>query len=373
MDVGADNFRFTLEEKNGLAEDCQTIREPQTTELHVDSLDRYLPSQFQTIAGPNYAFNAFGSQVIAKAMGPIVLSSTQSGVNTFIQTSRPLSYGYYSRLAITQMNLHFRVPTFVTDYNDLLSFVYTTAPGAGVANAIRFPQGYYTYADAAAYMQAQFRLLPGLGAMTVTPPTVLDAFPNTVIPSFSFATNSATTLYFVFLSPAGPGSQGTQENIGRCGRTLGLDRASYGFTPEYFVGPQQTTAPVPWTAVTAGVPNFLPTDYIDIVSQSLTNYKDAKDTNTSLSAPNAVIGRVWLSECPLVYSGPDSGIPVSPSVLGFGPLSFCKSWDNPNWCQWSPNQSIDKIDIKLLDMWGNQLYWTPFYNTEWQMTITLTE
>jgi len=373
MDVGADNFRFTLEEKNGLAEVCETTREPKTTELHVDSLDRYLPSQFRTIATANYAFNSFGSQVIAKAMGPIVLSSTQSGVNTVIQTSRPLSYGYYSRLAITQMNLHFRMPTFVTNYNDILTFVYTTA-GVGTAGTIQFPQGYYTYDDAAAYMQTQFRLLPGLGAMTVTPPNVLDAGPlASVVTGFTFTTNSATTLYFFFLSPVAPGNQTNQEAIGRCGRTLGLDRAAYGFSPEYFVGPQQSTSPVPWVNVTSGPPNWLPTDYIDIVSQSLTNYKEAKDTNSSLSAPNAVIGRVWLSECPLVYPGPGSGIPVSPAVLGFGPLSFCKSWDNPNWCQWSPNQSIDKIDIKLLDMWGNQLFWSPFYNTEWQMTITLTE
>lgn len=373
MDVGADNFRFTLEDKNGLAQDCQTTREPQTTELHVDSLDRYLPKMFTAFNTGTYAFDTFGSQVIAKTMGPIVLSSTQSGVNTIVQTSRPLSYGYYSRLAITEMNLHFRVPTFIDNYNDLLPFVYTTA-GVGNPGTINFPQGYYTYQDAATYMQTQFRTYPGLGAMTVTPPNVLNATPPaTVVPGFTFNTNSATTVYFYFLSPVAPGSQLTQEAIGRCGRTLGLDRASYGFAPEYFTGNQQTTAPVGWTTVSPGAPNFLPTDYIDVVSQSLTNYKDAKDTTSSLSAPNAVIARVWLSECPLVYTAPGSGIPVSPSVLGFGPLSFYKSFVNPNWCQWSPNQSIDKIDIKLLDMWGNQLFWTPFYNTEWQMTITLTE
>ena len=143
MDVGADNFHFALEDKNGLKEDTRSFREPKTTELHVDSLDRYKPSDFQT----NAVFENFPNQSLSKGAGPILLNSNQSGANVRIDTGRALINGYFSRLAITQMNLNYRVPTVVTGVNDVL-FFKTFAPAATL-RTVTIPQGYYTYASMA--------------------------------------------------------------------------------------------------------------------------------------------------------------------------------------------------------------------------------
>ena len=35
--------------------------------------------------------------------------------------------------------------------------------------------------------------------------------------------------------------------------------------------------------------------------------------------------------------------------------------------------AIDKIDIQLLDMWGDVIPWSTNYPTEWSATLTLTE
>lgn len=369
MDVGADNFRFNLDLQNGLAQDVVTAREPQTYCLHMDSLDRYLPSEFRTTA----TFTNFpNSQTVSKTAGPVLLNSRQSGTDVQIANRRSLITGYFSRVAMTELQLQFRVPTVITGYNDLITFNYNTG-GAGTAASITIPQGYYTYASMATYLQAQFRLIPALAAMTVTPPNVLDAGPlASVITGFTFTCNGGASMFF-FYAGGGSGNQQSQEVVGRAFRMLGFNRACLGFTPEFFEGAQQTAAAVPWASVVGAAPYWLPTDYVDIVSQALTNYKTTKDTNSSLIAPQGLIARVNLAECPVNGVSSTSGVPISPAILGFGPFTFYKKWDNPNWSQWSPNQGIDQIDIKLLDMWGNTLFWTPTYATEWAATLTLTE
>lgn len=375
MDVGADNFRFTLEDKNGLKENTQTIRQPKTTELHIDSLDRYTPSMLTTTT---WFTNYPNSQVIAKLAGPILLNSSLNatgypgtGLSGFasnpmvIQTSRPLSYGYYSRVALTQFFLKMQQPTILSGYNGTFTIYIGTAPGTITGQTfVNIPQGFYTYASMATAIQAALRGLTGnpLPLATVTAP----ALPGD---GYVFSTGDAAVYMAMSLTfPGGVNEDVAQQNL-RCGRNLGFNRALYGYSPEANTG-GQPGAPALWRAAAGGPPNFLCTDYVDIVSQSLTNYKDAKDTNSSIAAPNAVLGRIWLTENAVDVGG-TTGYDVT--EIGSAPISLVKTWTNPNWCQWSPNQSIDKIDIKLLDMFGQPLYWSTTFQTEWSATLTLTE
>jgi len=360
MDVGADNFRFDLDTKNGLTAPVQTWRPPATTELHIDSLDRYLPSMLQT----NAVFQNFPNQNVAKLAGPILLNSSLSGTNLNIQTSRPLTYGYYGRVALTQFQLRYQQPTFKLGYNSGGTVITGPNP-TSVTNvrAIVIPEGYYTYTTAAAALQTAMRAYTELAAATVTPPTA---------PGGGFTFNSGSgSVYMSFVWGQAGTSEAGQIIAGRFGRNLGFNRAVYGYTPDINTsgqppGPFGSTM---YLTATGGPPNFLPTDYVDIVSTSLTNYKDAKDTNTSLSAPTAVMGRIWLIE-----GTSDVGTtPTDDTTIGSAPISLVKNWSNPNWCAWSPNQTINSIDIKLLDMWGEVLPWTSTYNTEWSATLTLTE
>tara|TARA_R110000868_G_scaffold82003_2_gene231835 strand:+ start:1067 stop:2182 length:1116 start_codon:yes stop_codon:yes gene_type:complete len=371
MDVGADNFHFALEDKNGLREPTQTFREPKTTELHVDSLDRYKPSDFVS----NSVFANFPNQSLAKGAGQLLLNSSQSGTNVKIDTGRALLNGYFSRVAITQMNLNYRVPTVVTGVNDLL-FFKTFAPTA-VLRTVTIPQGYYTYASMATTLQAlMLAAAPELGvAFTVTAPNNLNpATPATsLITGFTFDTgNGAITM--VFLYGGSPGTALTsQVRVAKTFRMLGMNRSLLGFTPEFNTGGQPTADGTPYQSATGGVPNFLPTDYVDVVSQNLSNYKDAKDSNSTVQAPGCVLARIYLTECPLNWASSTNGVPVDATVLGFTSMTFCKTWQNPNWSQWSPNQTINTIDVRLLDMWGEQVFWTSSYPTEWSATLTLTE
>jgi len=347
MDVGSDNFRFTLDDPETKA---ITMRYPKTAELHLDSLDRYTVGDVPLLA--SNISNA--DQNSAKLYGPVFAAVTESATNNcIIQTKRNLIYGYMSRIALTQFNLNYNVPTIVAGYNDAFGLAY--GPGAGTPVFYAIPSGYYNVVTLAAALQVLIRATAGgvLASATVTPPTSqTTTITTSVSQGFVISSGSATLIQLV---PGGTGqSVSSANNYGRVWRMLGVNNQAQA------------------TTLTLGTPNLRPTDYVDIVSQALTNYKDTKDANSSVQSPGSVLGRIWLNECNINGQTASNGYP-DPNLVGTAPISIVKNWYNPNWSQWSPNQAINTVDISLLDMWGNPLYWTPTNPTEWSATLTVTE
>jgi hypothetical protein len=242
----------------------------------------------------------------------------------------------------------------VTGYNDK----FAIGTGVGVGGPIYYmtiPSGYYNVVTLAARLQATIRAIPGnpLPAATVTPPvSQTTTFTTQYNTGFVIASGDATVIQMI------PGVSGQSaasvNNYGRVWRMLGVN------------------SQVQATSLSFGTPNLRPTDYVDIVSNTLTNYKDTKDANSSVQSPGSVLGRIWLNEAWVNSQTATNGYP-DPNLAGTAPLALTKTWVNPNWSQWSPNVSISSIDITLLDMWGNPLFWNPSYPTEWSATLTVTE
>jgi hypothetical protein len=366
MDIGANNFQFMLDAPEKPA---QTYRYPKTAELHLDSLDRYNENDLPGIVGVNTVTT---NPNFLKLFGPIIGSASDNATNNcLIQTKRNLIYGYMSRVALTQFNLNYRVPTVVAGVND--QFAVTTGGANPITAAI--PQGYYNITTLAAAFQTALRTITGLSTATVTAPTsqsTTSPFASPITTGFSITSPIPMAFVYGFTNA----NENAQVRVARANRLLGINRAGAGYTPDV----NATAVPSPfntsialYTSVTLGIPNFLQTDYVDIVSQALTNYKDTKDANSSISSPGSVIGRIWLTEYPLSGQATNnSGWPQN-GMWGMSPMSFVKTWQNPNWSQWSPNQAINTVDITLLDMWGRPLFWSSTFNTEWSATVTVTE
>jgi len=355
MDVGADNFRFTLDDPEKKA---QTFRYPKTAELHLDSLDRYVPGVLPALTNQNTPQN------FCKYIGPIIGASSISSTNEcHIQTKRNLLYGYLSRVALTQFNLSWRVPTVVAGYNDLLSVFNGTT-----TTILTIPPGYYSATTLQATLQSLLRTVSGLGSLSVGGiDTQAIAVGGSIDVGYIIATNGSPMAF----SYAGT-SDGQADQIGRANRLIGVNRAAAGFTPDILTTSLNSIIVNPSTNFTMGIPNFRYTDYVDIVSQSLSNYKDTKDANSAVSSPAGVIGRIWLTEYPLSAQASGNAWPQD-GMWGMGPMTFTKNWQHPNWSQWSPNQAINSVDITLLDMFGYPLPWSSTNNTEWSATLTVTE
>jgi hypothetical protein len=362
MDVGADNFRFDLDTKNGLRDDAKTVRKPATTELRIDSLDRYLPNMLT----PNSLLAPFNTDpLIAKLAGPIFLPTSLSGTNLTINNGRPLVNGYFGRVALTQFMLKRDIPVVRFGVNDVLVIqVASSAAGPVVATVnIVLDEGYYTVADLASVLQTKIQASsPFLAQAFVMAPFAVG---NERSSGFRFGTGNPLNFMAITL-PSGLTRQQTTQRL-RCFRLLGVDRELLGF-PNVTDSPALPT-PTYYLEAAGTAPNLLGTDYVDIVSTALTNYKDAKDANSSLSSPGGVLARVWITENAVNVSS----APADLMNIGSRPFTIVKTWTNPNWCQWSPNQTLTTLDIRLIDMFGNGLFWTSGYPTEWSATLTFTE
>lgn len=379
MDVGADNFRFTLDDPEMKA---RTIRWPKTSELHLDSLDRYHDADLYALT--SFFGNDTSTQNIAKCVGNVYGNPGNDNAtnNCVIQTKRNLLYGYMCRIALTQFNLSYKVPTVVAGYNDKINLVLQNGPTI-TYNLVTLPQGYYNVETLRAALQTALSGISLLGALTVTAPATQTAAPTTfaqtIRTGYTIATNTGGL--GICLSLFGPGSgysTAITENIARTFRLIGVNKPSFGYLDENAIptappvaGQPSVVPALPASSFTLGVPNFRPTDYVDIVSRSLTNYKDTKDGNSSEAAPQPM-ARVWLTEYPLASQTTQYGWPQD-GMWGMAPMTFTKTWVNPNWSQWSPNQAINSVDVTLLDMWGNPLFWSSTFNTEWSATVTVTE
>tara|TARA_R110000868_G_scaffold301697_1_gene562127 strand:- start:1305 stop:2393 length:1089 start_codon:yes stop_codon:yes gene_type:complete len=362
MDVGADNFRFDLDTKNGLKKDAQTSRYPATAELHIDSLDRYLPNMLT----PNTLLAPFNTDtLVAKLAGPIYLPTSLNGVDVNINNGRSLINGYFGRVALTQFMLKRNIPTVRTGVNDVLTIVIaSSAAGPVIATAnITLDEGYYTINELAIDLQNKIQAVGGpfVQAFVLAP----FAVGNNRGSGFLFGTGNPANFMAISLPP-GLTRQQTLQRL-RCFRLLGIDRELLGF-PNVNLSPALAT-PTYYLQGAGAAPNLLGTDYVDIVSSDLTNYKDAKDANSSLGSPGAVLARVWMVESTIN----NSNDPADLLNMGSRPFTIIKTWTNPNWCQWSPNQTLNTLDIRLIDMFGNGLFWTNGAPTEWSGTLTFTE
>ena len=366
MDVGQPNFRFTLDDPEKPA---QTFRYPKTAELHLDSLDRYNSNTVPAFAGlPGTTQND------AKLLGSVWGASSTTATNgCIIQTKRNLLYGYLSRVAFTQFQLAYKVPTVVTGVNDTLAGYYTSASGDG-SFSITIPQGFYSLVTLGTTLQTLLRAANGVfSALTVVPPSNQTGIVSPIQVGYTINTTVGTTT-IAFATTSGTAALGTI--IGKTLRLIGANRASQGITPVTGSYPALAAppfpVPAPLSVFTLGPSNFRQTDYVDIISQALTNYKDTKDGNSSISSPGSVIGRIWLTEYPLSGQASGLGWPQD-GMWGMSPMTFTKTWQSPNWSQWSPNSAINTVDITLLDQWGVPLYWDNTFNTEWSATLTVTE
>ena len=361
MDVGSDNFRFTLDDPEKKA---RTIRQPTCAELHVSSLDRYTSKDGQ---------NQFLTQLSADA-NQLPGDYNYSATDCVIQApGRSMLYGYFNRLAITELQLFVRLPTLINNVNNYCYLgIYpggVISPGNLVGQIYTIPPGYYTPTLLAAAIQAAIRAqgsaLTNSSVFTVTPPTNTASVPGSgaITTGFIFRTNTSDAIFFA--QPQTTVDIDIQKAIYKFCRLVGTNGLSFRGFP----------SGIPTSTVSTFSPNFLPTDYIDIVSKALTNYKDVKDSNSNEQAPQGVIARIYLTDN-LVNAAATVNSFTDPNTIGAAPFTFTKKWLIPNWCQWSPNEAINQLDFKLLDMWGETLYWTnatSCANTEWEMTIVASE
>jgi len=373
MDVGNNDFRFTkLQADHSEEKEGKPMREPARAELHIDSLDRY------NVNSPGMPA-VVRTQQLAKLVGPVTSSLTGNNFTISGIRGRNLIYGYFERIALTQIQFFYRCPTVVsyagaggTNFsNNILYYAYyQVSTGTTTLTSITIPQGNYTPQGLALQVQTLIRagaLTPTAFTVTFSPSGVVGGLAG----QFVFSTNVAgDTFALQFPVTIGGGSEILA--------TIGFRTAKlFGFGDEAYI------AGVGGSGTVIGrTPNLLYTDYVDICSRALTKFKRVKDTNSTDLATQDVIARIYLTSAntstdPATNSSTAALSATGGTAPASVPMTFLPiintSWITPNFNKWSVEETLSSIDFQLYDMYGNPLYWNADWNTEFQATLTVSE
>jgi len=307
-------------------------RPPAYAQLLVDSLDRYVNSAPSTDASGIFVY------------------PTSSSNWTLYLNNNTLN-GLFTRLAVTQINFQWNLPTIIAGYNNLFQ-VYVISTGGDAIYDCFIQEGFYTPTTLATALQSS--LNTGAGAAG----TWAVAYNQS---GFVISLTPAPLVTSWIMYPGTNQSPARALVIQRCRETCGFSSGG-------------TATPIPALMQSSGVPSMLPTRFIDIVSAYLTKYQRAKD-NSSLRSGRVtnVIARVY-------PQAPNTSTPLTAtSSVGSQPFNLLIDYNTPKYITWSPDESLAAIDFQLVDDLG---YAVPSGSTsvsvldktcEYQLTILATE
>ena len=309
-------------------------RPPSYAYLLIDSKDRYETAQQQVLG--NIPANQFQ-----------------------VQRGNALLYGYFTRLAITQVLFDWKLPTIVTDKNDTL---YVTNVTTNTTEDIVLDEGFYTPNQLASEMASKIAASGTLGLAGMT-----CAF-NAQIGGFFFESNGDD---FCFADPTDLAlalPPDVQTLVLRTYATVGV---TSGNTSTVIPTPDQSLAP----------PNMIYTRYVDIVSKELTKYQSVKDNDTSpVNQLSQVIARVYTTPpntyipTGVVPGCPTTGATDASIALGDRAFTICVDYNTPKHIRWVPGEAIYNTDFQVFDEFGELLPWnSQFYPWEFALTIVASE
>lgn len=254
----------------------------------------------------------------------------QSPNDFTIYRNQSLLYGYFYRLAISQLQFNWDNPTIMTGVNDTFQIAVTGSNN----QAFTIPEGYYTPTTLAAAIQTIIQAAGGPYAPFTA--AYVDANGGIVVSS-----NSTDTFVFV------DNGSSLYRNTAR----------SIGLTPPNF-GPPLAVQPL-------GVPGLLYTHYVDIISRNLTKYQRVKDSDASArNVKSYIVARIYLS--------PSNNLVETTSTSGIGskPFTLTVDYATPKFIKYSPDEALSEIDLQVLDEYGEPLHWDGV-QSNWSFAFTL--
>ena len=295
----------------------QPQRPPASAQLSINSIDRYSNSV---------------TPVAQYALSQQAGAGNNTAANFQISLQRPLLSGYFTRLAVSQVQLAWSVPTIVTGVNDQLTIFDVSN---ATTTTITVTQGFYTLPTLAAAIQNAFQTVFGAGTVVPSPTTY----------GLTFATNGGGQFRFV--------SQNQPARVLNLYNMLGIVYINTSLSLS-----TQITGPT----------RLIYTSYIDIISTKLTQYMRVKDSETSQQPDTSVLCRVYM--CP-----PNQRVAIDASGNLPGSAPFTLVWDpnTPKHVKWEPNQYIYDFDIQVKDEFGSLVPWTAKGPFEFQMTLLASE
>jgi len=288
------------------------------------------------IQNPSSALLCIDSEDQLQADLKATPSNTLSGATavtpykSLIYRGQALAAGKISRIALTEVNFNWAVPT-ITPYNN--TFIIDAVTFGNISHLLTatVPEGWYNFTDLAAVLQTQ---------LTAAAVAEFGA-------GYSVTVSVDTITFFFTITILTPGGNPPWANPyiveTELSQMLGFSGQTYikNYT-DFF------------SAVRGNFPRLTYTPYIDIVSQRLTKNQHVYDNSSSINTPvRSLVTRIYLNPEGIV-SRVDEDL-----VIGASPFTINRQYSYPKQISWEPTENIDSIDLLVLDWKGRQLYSTP--------------
>jgi len=256
-----------------------------------------------------------------------------------INKNQNLMQGAFNRIQLTEMRFPWAIPNINARNNKF--YVWANTYDINDLVLVTIGEGFYTGAELATAVEKQIIAdCSGVAAGIVN----LDVqFNPRGFGEFEFSMTAGTGPFSFDIfqysdSITDPGGDSDAEWIStnQLMKTMGLYQLS-GTTDLYTTPLQGGTAPM------------LYTEYVDIVSEQLTNFQKVKDITTNVpTARQALIERLYITN--------ETSQNDPANIPGTYPFTIMRQVRTPKSIRWSGEHSIGQVDIKLYDMYGQPLY-----------------
>jgi hypothetical protein len=317
--------------------------------LAISSLDRYTTQNTD-------AFNPVSPDFTGPATQNYALVASYNNAPPYsddfqINTPGVLTYGYISKIILSQIQLQYNIPTVSVGLNDSIPIRFTVAPGVGAIATVDLPYGFYTPSELAAIAQIQINNNPAIAPSNITVTYSQD------LNQFEFVAGTANRPFYF------PNLQQLVNEFGQTSRDFERYLKTYklfGIGADNSVASQQQISQL--------APNFLYTPYIDIYSNALTAYQKLSDGNSTVARPKGLIARVYLSG----VGGPQ--ITSSTQALGSRRFDITFDLNSPKVIKWTKDVAINSIDFQMRDCYGDLIPGVDVgFSTEFQITLLCIE
>jgi hypothetical protein len=231
-----------------------------------------------------------------------------SPYNFTINTPQPFISGFFTRVALTEINFPYAIPN-INYFSKTIGVQFSKRGAAPVRTELTLPEGWYEFADIAT-------------ALTTVMQEEVDDTLSVVYEDYVFyAECEPTSSFFIYpvYQDNFPFQRGLYEMMG----WYSAAGAEFGATD----------------AARSGPPSLLFTRYIDFVCDNLTSVQDVKDSSTSQRNKNVL--------CRLYFDAP-SATGIDPTKqFGAAPFSIYRDFNTPKQIKWEQSLPIGSLTFQV--------------------------
>ena len=305
--------------------------------------------------------------------GPV----TQSYNNFRVQTlGGNIIQGQVNNISVAEIMFPYDIPTVIAGKNDTFNVtLYTQTVDRGLVVSdlleIKLPPAFYTASEMAAALQTAINAATATQGwanntitVTVDPQNLSLVVKNTT----TYSSTPGDTNYFFSWSPtpsiAAPYGSNTSVSLPSLAQTAGFKNYFIQYPITYNSSLVKVIFPavVPLGYVNVGTAEGVPvfpgaatavlgapysgryTDWIDLCSPTLCQAQYVRDGNTNQTTTNRdIICRLYIANEISTYQADNTGT---------RPFVIHRQFKNAKVMKWTVDRSIDSIDIRMIDMYG---------------------